>query len=332
MARRLGRSYPLRVLVTGAGGFVGKHLLTALRQNPALTLFGTLLDESQREADLAALCADLFPLDLREADSVDKLIKTVQPDHIYHLAGQAFVPRSFEAPWETFDINVHGALNLFEAIRAQQLKTRVLVIGSAEVYGTVRPEQLPITEDAPFAPSSPYSVSKVAQDLLGLQYWLSYHLPIIRVRPFNHIGPGQNGRFAIANWASQIAEIEAGLREPVVYVGDLTAARDFTDVRDVVQAYIDVLNQGEPGSVYNVCSGEAHQMQTILKALLSKSKVHIKIRVDPDRVRPVELPVLLGDSTRLRQQIGWQPRISLEQSLEDVLNEWRAQVGTQAGS
>ncbi|MEP7288744.1 MAG: GDP-mannose 4,6-dehydratase [Chloroflexota bacterium] len=318
----------MRVLVTGAGGFVGRHLLAYLQQQPDISLYGTIAGEDQRES-LIGLCPHLTVLDLRDSRLVRDLLEECQPDQIFHLAGQAFVPRSFEDPWETIDNNVHGTLNLLQAILTLKLSTRMLVVGSAEVYGAVQPDQIPLTEDAPFAPSSPYSVSKIAQDMLALQYTLAHRLFTVRVRPFNHIGPGQNRRFSVSNWALQIAEAEVGLRTPILHVGNLTAARDFTDVRDVVRAYAEVLTHGDSGGVYNVCSGKAYSMQSIMDTLLSLSKIPIDVQIATDRLRPVEIPILVGDYGRLHACTGWQPQIPLEQSLRDVLDEWRQYVTAQ---
>jgi GDP-4-dehydro-6-deoxy-D-mannose reductase len=319
----------LKVLITGAGGFVGRHLLEHLRTVPDLTLCGTIVSEQERRPQLVALCPDLYVVDLRDPDRVRELLTAVQPDRIFHLAGQAYVPRSFEDPWETLDNNIRGTLNILQSVHELKLSTRTLVVGSAEVYGAVKPDQLPLTESTPFAPTSPYSVSKITQDMLALQYSLAHGMFTVRVRPFNHIGPGQNNRFAVSNWASQIAEAEFGQREPVLYVGNLAAARDFTDVRDVVRAYTEVLNYGIPGGAYNVCSGKAYTMQHIMDTLVSFSKVPIEVRIAADRFRAVEIPILVGDSSRLRECTGWQPQIPLEQSLHDVLDEWRQHVKLQ---
>jgi GDP-4-dehydro-6-deoxy-D-mannose reductase len=268
----------------------------------------------------------LTALDIRDEAAVFSLIEAVKPDQIFHLAGQPFVPRSFEDPWDTLDNNIRGTLNFLQAIKALNLPTRLLVVGSAEVYGAAQPEYLPLREETPFAPSSPYSVSKIAQDMLALQYTLAHQIFTVRVRPFNHIGPGQNSRFSVPNWASQIAEAEAGLREPVLRVGNLSAARDFTDVRDVVRAYADVLKYGVAGDVFNICSGTAHSMQSIVNMLVGMSNTRIEVRVETDRFRAVEIPILVGDFSRLRERTGWEPKIPIEQSLHDVLNEWRQQV------
>jgi len=317
----------LNILVTGAGGFVGGHLLTYLNQQPNVTLHGTLISEAERRPALVALCPNLWTLDLRDPAAVEDMLAAVKPDHIFHLAGQAYVPRSFEDPWDTLETNIRGTLNVLQAVRALKLATRVLVVGSAETYGTVKPEYLPLTEDTPMTPTSPYSVSKIGQDMLALQYTLAHQVFTVRTRPFNHIGPGQNNRFAVPNWASQIAEAEAGQREPVVYVGNLSAARDFTDVRDVVRAYTMALDKGKSGEVYNVCSGQAHTMQSIMDTLVRLSRVPIEVRTDPERFRAVEIPVLVGSYRRLYEQTGWEPQIPIDQSLRDVLDEWRQRVG-----
>lgn len=316
----------MKVLITGAGGFVGGHLLTYLNETADVTLHGTLISEAERRPALEALCPNLWIVDIRDPAAVRMALEAIRPDHIYHLAGQAYVPRSFEDPWDTLETNVRGTLNILEAVRVLKLPSRVLVVGSAEVYGVVRPDQLPLSEDTPFAPSSPYSVSKVSQDMLTLQYALAHRLFTVRVRPFNHIGPGQNNRFAVSNWTLQIAEAERGQRDPVVYVGALEAARDFTDVRDVARAYVLAVNRGEPGAVYNVCTGQAYSMKVILNKLIGLSKVPIEVRVDTGRLRPTEIPVLVGDNRRLRERTGWQPHISLDQSLRDALDDWRQRI------
>ncbi len=310
--------------MTGAGGFVGGHLLAYLRQSaPESVLHGTLLSEGERRPQLEATGGTFHIADLRNEAETFALLEALRPDRIYHLAGQAFVPRSFEAPWETLEINIRGALNLLEAMRKLKLKTRLLIIGSADVYGAVQPYELPLTEQSPLAPTSPYGVSKCSQDLLAWQYARAFNLHVVRARPFNHIGPGQSKRFAIPDWASQIAEAEVGKRPPMVEVGNLDAARDFTDVRDVVRAYHAALEKGQPGDVFNVCSGTPHTMQSILDGLASMSKVKIDIRVMPERVRPIEIPILYGDNQCLCRQTGWQPHISLPESLRDVLEEAR---------
>ncbi len=316
----------MQALVTGAGGFVGGHLLTFLRENTTMALHGThSLNHGTDHASSSASNDGItrHTLDLRDAEAVRGLLADLRPERIFHLAGQAYVPRSFEAPWETLENNIRVQLNVLQAIHDLKLDTRVLVVSSAEVYGAVPPDLLPLTKSTPFAPSSPYSVSKVTQDMLALQYHLSYGLFTVRVRPFNHIGPGQNVRFAVSSFASQIAHIERGQAEPIVYVGNLSAERDFTDVRDIVRAYHLALESGQSGDVYNVCSGSAHTLQMILDHLITLSTCAIEVRTAADRFRPVEIPRLVGDATRLRQRTGWQPQIALDQTLSDVLTDLR---------
>lgn len=315
--------------MTGAGGFVGGHLLTYLQQHaPQLRLHGTLLNSAEQREAITALGCECHILDLRDASDVRALLADVRPTRIYHLAGQAFVPRSFVEPWETIEINVRGTLNLLQAARELNLDARILVISSADVYGAGQADGLPLTESAAFNPSSPYSVSKIAQDMLALQFARAHQLDVIRARPFNHIGPNQSTRFAVSDWASQIAQAEAGLREPLVSVGNLSAARDFTDVRDVVRAYVMCLESGQRGEVFNVCSGKPYTMRHILDTLIGFARVPITVQVDPARVRPIEIPELYGSYAHLQARTGWQPEVPLEQSLHDVLSEWREKIAS----
>lgn len=312
----------VRVLITGISGFVGRHLAAHIgEQYPDADLHGTVFRNPAE-----GLPATLHQLDLREAAEVEALIAEIHPDYIYHLAAQAFVPRSFAAPWETIEINVRSQLNLIHACIATRQTPRMLAVTSAEIYGIVSPDQVPMHETLPPRPTSPYSVSKVAQDMLALQYHASHKLPIMRARPFNHFGPGQNPRFVAPAFATQIARIEAGQQDPVLRVGDLSARRDFTDVRDIVAAYRLILEKGTPGAVYNVASGVAHSIQYLLDTLISLVDLDIAVETDPERLRPVDLPVLLGDATRLREETGWEPHYTFEQSLLDVLNDCRHRV------
>lgn len=314
----------MRVLVTGAGGFVGKYLTAYLRsQLPDVELHGTVYQAIDKVVDPDW---NAHELDLRDPAAVDALIADVRPDHIYHLAGQAFVPRSFEDPWETLEINIRSQLNLITACIARDLRPRMLITASAEVYST--DAGMPITENTPLEPSSPYSVSKVTQDLLGLQYFLSHQFPILRVRAFNHLGPGQSDRFVAPAFAIQIAQIEQGQQEPVMSVGDLSAYRDFTDVRDIVRAYYLLMEHGQPGEAYNVASGKARSVQSLLDTLLSLTDFSILVKTDVNRLRPNRVPILEGDITRLQQATGWQPTISFEQTLLDILQDCRQRVRT----
>ncbi len=313
----------MQILITGAGGFVGGTLSRYLRVAvPDAHITGTQLlgHTPPAQNDIRWV-----QLDLRDAASTQAMLAEVRPDQIYHLAGQAFVPRSFEDPWDTLETNIRAQLNLIQGCIALKIAPKFLIAGSAEVYGaaSVTP---PITEDTPIAPNSPYSVSKVTQDMLGLQYYLSHGLPIYRARPFNHFGPGQSESFAAPAFAIQIARIEAGLQAPVLMVGDLSARRDFTDVRDVVRAYHLMIEQGRPGEVYNIASGKARTIQSLLDGLLAHASVEISVQVDPARLRPSKIPILEGDYTRLNAATGWQPQIPFEQTLRDLLEDCRQRV------
>lgn len=314
----------MRVLITGASGFVGKHLASYLHTTqPDVTLFGTTLDSEQpSNHDIVTY----HQLDLRDETAVQTLLKTCQPDHIYHLAAQAFVPRSFEYPWETLDNNIRSQLNIIQSCLALGIKPRMLIISSAEIYGAVKSDEMPMDENTLLRPTNPYSVSKVTQDLLGLQYYLSHQLPIMRARAFNHFGPGQNPRFVAPAFATQIAKIEASDEEPFIYVGNLEAKRDFTDVRDIIRAYHLIVEQGTPGQAYNVASGKAYSIQYLLDTLLSYTDMEIEVRVDPKRLRPVDVPEIRGDSTKLSSDTGWKPTITFEETLKDVLEDCRQRI------
>jgi GDP-4-dehydro-6-deoxy-D-mannose reductase len=219
-------------------------------------------------------------------------------------------------------------LNVLEGVARVRPQCRVLVVGSSEEYGLVAPEDVPVDEDTPLRPLNPYALSKVAQDLMGLQYYLTRNLHVVRVRPFNHIGPRQRLGFVAPDFASQIAAAELGQQPPVLEVGNLEARRDFSDVRDVVRAYVLLLTEGEPGEVYNVGAGRSHSIRELLDRLLAMSRVPIEVRQDPGRMRPSDMPDIVCDASRIRERTGWQPTISFEQSLGDVLAYWRQERAT----
>jgi GDP-4-dehydro-6-deoxy-D-mannose reductase len=316
----------VKALVTGLGGFVGSHLARHLLQADT-TVTGTTFCPPDQYPHLAALIdagVQAQHVELTDERAVHKLLDQTRPDFIYHLAAQSFVPESFDNPWQTLGNNIHAQLNILHSMVKLNLDARVLVIGSSEEYGPVSPDDIPVNEGQPLRPANPYSVSKVAQDMLGLQYHLSHNLAVIRVRPFNHIGPGQSSRFVAPAFASQIAAIEKGAQEPVLYVGSLEARRDFTDVRDMVRAYRDVLTLGEPGAVYNIGSGQARSVRELLDILLHMTDAPIEVQTDPTRIRPVEVPIVVCDASKLRATTGWQPAYTFEQTLADILEEWRA--------
>lgn len=314
----------MRVLITGAGGFVGHHLAAHLGQaQPAAEVIGTTLFPSEGTHPAVA---ENRRIDLKQYERVRNLLRETRPEAIYHLAAQAFVPRSFEDPWETLENNIRAQLNIIQACLELDIRPRTLVVSSAEIYGEVLPDQLPLAEDTAIRPTNPYSVSKVAQDMLALQYHLSHSLPIMRARPFNHIGPGQNSRFVAPAFALQIARIEEDGGEAVIKVGNLAAKRDFTDVRDIVRAYHMIVEKGQPGQAYNVASGQAYSIQHLLDVLLGLTRVNIQVRVDPDRLRPVDVPEIRGDASKLRRDTGWRPTLSFKDTLKDVLADCRQRM------
>jgi len=315
----------LRSLITGVGGFAGSHLADyLLAEGDAAQVWGCDLSAERRS--YLSPRVQLMAADLRDPEAARRAIEAAQPERLYHLAGQAFVGDSWAHPWETIETNLRSQVNLLEAVLACGLRPRILVVGSAEEYGRATVASDPIGEDRPLRPDSPYSLSKVAQDLLGLQYFLSYELPVIRVRPFNHIGPRQNRKFVAPAFASQIAAIEAGTQPPVMKVGNLEARRDFTDVRDTVRAYALLLEHGQAGEVYNIGSSESRRIGDLLDILLSLARVAIRVEMDTGRLRPNDLPDLVCDASRLRAATGWQPRYALEQTLRDLLDYERSQL------
>ena len=316
----------MRAFITGVGGFAGSHLSDYLLEQTDWQVTGCVLpgwDCSHLDGRVTCL-----ELDLRDRMAVRARLDQVAPDVIFHLAAQAFVPVSWQDPWDTLENNIRAETNILDGLVKLGAKPRVMVVGSNEEYGLVQPQDLPLREDSPLRTNSPYAVSKVAQDLLGLSYFLSYTLPVVRVRPFNHIGPRQSEGFVAPAFAKQIALIEAGRQEPVIRVGNLSAQRDFSDVRDVVRAYYLVVTKGQPGEVYNIGSGQPRTVQSLLETMLSLSAAQIRVEFDPERMRPSDTPVVYCDAKKLRDATGWTPSISFEQTLRDVLDDWRARINT----
>lgn len=312
----------MRALITGISGFAGSFLAEYLDANTSFEVWGVGLGSAENLKTLGDRIVYISE-DLADPEVCDRILVQVAPEWIFHLAAQAFVPVSWQDPWATIENNIRVQVNLLHAITRQRSHPRILVIGSNEEYGRIEPGDLPIDEETALRPDSPYGVSKIAQDFLGLQYFLSDNIHAVRVRPFNHIGPRQNDRFVAASFAKQIAEIEIGARDPVMYVGNLDAQRDFTDVRDMVRAYVLALELGEPGQVYNIGSGKSHSIHELLDTLLSMTMVNIRVEQDSARGRPSDTPVTLCDVTKFRKQTGWEPQIDFEQTLRDTLEFWR---------
>ena len=318
----------MKALITGITGFAGSHLADyLLAEHPDVEVFGIYRWRSKMDniEHLKEGQVTLIEADLRDYTSMRRAVEKSQPDYIFHLAAQSFVPSSWIAPNDTFSINAQGQINLFEAVRELKLDPSIQLACSSEQYGLVHPEETPIKETNPLRPLSPYAVSKVAQDYLGYQYFQSYGIRAIRTRGFNHTGPRRGHVFVTSNFCRQVAAIEAGRQEPVIRVGNLDAIRDFTDVRDMVRAYWLAVTKAKPGEVYNIATGNGIHIRDLLQMILDRSKVEVKIEVDPDRLRPSDVEILIGDSSKFRADTGWEPQVPFEKTLSDLLDYWRDQ-------
>lgn len=314
----------MRVLITGVAGFVGRHLAAQLIEAGEHEVWG--LARPGHETDGLDPRITLIQADLQQRELVDRAITQARPEAIYHLASQSSVAKSLKDPLPTIVNNVVGQVNLLEACAEHARDVRILVIGSNEEYGLTRPDELPIRETKELRPISAYAVSKVTQDALGHQYFATHGLQIIRVRPFVHTGPGQASTFVTPAFSRQIAEMEAGLREPQMRVGYLDGQRDFTDVRDVARGYRLLIERGTPGEVYNLGTGVPRSIRSILDGLLALTSVKPVVETDPALIRPLEVPVQYPDCSKLHAATGWTPLIPFEQTLRDVLDDWRARI------
>jgi GDP-4-dehydro-6-deoxy-D-mannose reductase len=313
-----------KILITGTTGFVGTHLVSYLLSLQQYEIYGTFRSESSKEKFPFKDKINFLQVDFKDFGQVENAVSQAKPDWIFHLAAQSNVLESFKNPIDTFHSNIDTQLNLLEVVKKLKfVDTKILIVSSAEVYGLISPKDLPINEETAHHPVNPYAVSKLTQDYLGLQYHLAYKLPIVRVRPFNHVGPGQEIGFVISDFAKQIVEIEKGNLPPVIKVGNLEAKRDFTDVRDMVKLYPLLLEKGIPGEVYNAGAGKSVQIKEILNILLSLSKKTISIEQDPDKMRPSDVLEIVSDITKVYRTTGWKPVIPIEQTLKDTLDYWR---------
>lgn len=347
----------MKALITGVTGMAGSHLAEYLLSLDGVEVYGTYRWRSRMEnleelkqagrlnivgenatissaSGLVELLAqqarpdalNLIEAELADPHSMRRLIGGLAPDRIFHLAAQSYVPGSWTAPAQTLSVNIVGQVHLLEAVREAASQPRIQIAGSSEEYGLVFPHELPLRETNPLRPLSPYAVSKVAQELLALQYRHSYGLDVVVTRAFNHEGPRRGHVFVTSNMAKQVAEIEKGLRPAVVKVGNPDSQRDWSDVRDVVRAYHLALEKGTPGEVYNIGSGVARTVGQMLETLLGLSHCHIRVEVDPSRARPSDVTLLQADVSKFRAATGWQPQIPFEKTLEDLLNYWRQRV------
>ncbi len=321
----------MKALITGTTGFAGSHLVEYLFAHQSeVEVFGIRRWRSPME-NIAHLVdrLTLVETDLQDYHSVYRMLEEVRPDVIFHLAAQSFVPASWSAPAATLETNVVGQSHLFEAVRSLSLDPVIQIACSREEYGLVHKHETPISESNPLRPLSTYAVSKIAQDYLGYQYFQSYGLKVVRTRGFNHTGPRRGEVFVTSNFAKQLALIKAGISEPIIRVGNLTATRDFTDVRDMVRAYWLAATKGTPGEVYNIASGKAIVIQELLERLIKLTDVEVEIQEDPDRMRPSDVEILIGDSSKFRADTGWEPEIPFEQTLRDIVEYWRKRVANE---
>jgi GDP-4-dehydro-6-deoxy-D-mannose reductase len=311
----------MRALITGVGGFVGRHLLQHLLAE------GDEVYGLGRPADVGGVQATrVFQADLSDRSAIERVLRESEPDAVYHLAAQSSPAESLADPWATIGNNLLAQINLFEALLSTGNRSRALVVGSSDEYGRVGPDDVPTHENVPLRPTTPYAVSKVAQDVMGFQYFAQHGLPVVRVRPFNHTGPGQDARFVIPSFARQLAEIEAGLREPVLRVGNLDVARDFTDARDMVRAYRLALMTGVAGEVYNLGRGRSMRLAEMVDELMSFCRVGVETRVDPALLRASDTPRQEADTRKFRSLTGWEPSIPWHTTLSDTFEYWREKV------
>jgi GDP-4-dehydro-6-deoxy-D-mannose reductase len=322
----------MNVLVTGIDGFVGNHLMNALVMNPAYKIFGTIHKPTSPPVPLQPLhpSVTVIDTDITDLQAVKHAFDESKPEKVFHLAGQAFVPRSINDPLTTYRTNIDGTLNVLESLRfyTKELHSpcTALIVCSGEVYGEITPELLPVTENAPLRPANPYAVSKACADMLSRQYRSTYGLDIVVARPFNHLGPGQSELFVGSAFAKQVAEIKLGIREPRMTVGNLEPQRDFTDVRDVVLAYLQLVEKPMKYPVYNICRGQSISIREILEILFEFGGIHPEVIPDPARIRKNEIPKIAGDSTRLFRETGWKSRIPIRQTLADLLAYWEQRL------
>lgn len=306
----------MRALITGVNGFVGKYLSKYLLEQ-GYAVYGTVIED-----DIKINNVKIYKMDLLNKQEIVETIKNINPNHVYHLAGQSSVALSWKNPTLTMNVNVNGTINLLDAIRENNIDTKVLTIGSSDEYGVIRPEECPIKEEHMLNPTSPYAVSKMTQEQIAKLYINSYKMNLIIVRAFNHIGPMQNKNFVVSDFASKIAEIEKGA-EPVIRVGNLEAYRDFTDVRDIVRGYAMLMENGKCGEIYNIGSGNPYKIQYILDILLSLSNAKIKVEIDSDKLRPSDVPIIQCDNSKIKSHVNWEAQYDIKNTLKDTLDYWR---------
>lgn len=311
----------MKALIIGGGGFVGPYLVRHLVNDLGYDVTVTKTEKETLQMD----DAKVINLDILNKEMIDTVLKEEQPDYIFHLAAQSSVAYSWKNPSLTIDVNVKGCVNVLDGVRELSHKPRVLLIGSGEEYGRIREGECPIDEENNLRPGNIYAATKSCQNMLGKIYADAYDMDVVMVRAFNHIGPNQTPVFVVADFCKQVAEIEKKKKEPVMYVGNLSAKRDFTDVRDVVKAYALLVQKGKRGETYNVGTGHALAIEDILKEIITLSGENIEIKVDPAKLRPVDVPIIEPNIAKIKAQTGWEPQIPIAQTLKETLEYWRTQ-------
>lgn len=306
----------MKALITGVNGFVGNYLSKYLIEQ-GYTVYGTVIEDNVIMENV-----HIKKMNLLNKEEVVETIKSINPDYIYHLAGQSAVGLSWKEPTLTMNVNINGTINLLDAVRENNIDTKVLIIGSSDEYGIIKPENCPISEEHELNPTSPYAISKMTQEEVSKLYIKSYKMNLILVRAFNHIGPKQSKNFVVSDFASKIAEIEKGA-EPVIRVGNLESHRDFTDVRDIVRGYVMLMEKGKIGEVYNIGSGNAYKIQDILDILLSLSNTKIKVEIDPDKLRPSDVPIIQCNNSKIKAHVNWETKYDIKDTLKDTIDYWR---------
>ncbi len=311
-----------KALIIGAGGFVGPYLAEHLSEEYGMQVYATELSRN----GFKDIKAEVFHLDILNKEEIVDCLYKIRPDYIFHLAAQSSVALSWKNPGITIDVNIKGSVNVLDSVRELYYKPRVLLIGSGEEYGHIAPGETPIAEDNHLRPGNLYAATKVCQNMIGTIYATAYDMELIMVRAFNHIGPKQACIFVVSDFCRQVVEIEKGLREPVMMVGNLKAMRDFTDVRDVVRAYALLAKHGRAGETYNVGSGHAVEIKAILDMIIAQSEVEVEVKIDPNKIRPVDVPIIEADTKKLHEATGWEQKIPLEQTIYETMEYWRQQI------
>lgn len=313
----------MRILVTGITGFVGRYLAEYLQTISNVKISGTSFGSNK---NYFSKKVKIFRCDLRKKESCDLVLKKTKPDVIVHLAGISSAGDSWREAENTLTNNIIGQLHLLNSLKEHAPKSKLLIISSAQVYGSVGKSNLPTKEDTVLNPTNPYAVSKITQEYLGRQFFANYKIPVVILRPSNHIGPRQEGNLVVPRFVQQIVEIEKGSKKPVITVGNLNTKRDFTDVRDIVKAYYLAIRYCRPGEIYNVGRGHAVRIREILNKLISMSNILVKIKSEKIFLRPSDIPILEVDYSKFKKATGWSPKIPLSQTLEDTLEYWREKV------